>query len=86
MPRFDGTGPTGSGSMTGRGQGYCVTDNPGSVGRFVRLGSGLGRGLGRGLGYGLGLALGRGAGFGRRGGRAGRGNGFGAGARGGWRR
>jgi hypothetical protein len=82
MPRFDGTGPTGAGSMTGRGQGDCITDNPGSISKFVRLGSGLGRGLGRGLG----LALGRGAGLGRRGGRAGRGNGFGAGARGGWRR
>lgn len=24
MPRFDGTGPRGAGSMTGRGEGYCV--------------------------------------------------------------
>ena len=24
MPRFDGTGPLGQGSMTGRGTGYCV--------------------------------------------------------------
>ena len=24
MPKFDGTGPNGKGSMTGRGSGYCV--------------------------------------------------------------
>jgi len=24
MPRFDGTGPRGEGSMTGGGRGYCV--------------------------------------------------------------
>ncbi|SHK09143.1 DUF5320 domain-containing protein [Paramaledivibacter caminithermalis] len=24
MPKFDGTGPDGKGSMTGRGRGYCV--------------------------------------------------------------
>ena len=35
MPNFDGTGPQGQGSMTGRGMGYC--------------GGGMGRGLGRGF-------------------------------------
>ena len=24
MPKFDGTGPNGKGSVTGRGSGYCV--------------------------------------------------------------
>ena len=24
MPKFDGTGPSGKGPMTGRGSGYCV--------------------------------------------------------------
>lgn len=28
MPRFDGTGPRGSGPMTGRGEGYCVLELP----------------------------------------------------------
>lgn len=27
MPGFDGTGPTGQGPMTGRGQGFCVLTN-----------------------------------------------------------
>lgn len=37
MPRRDGTGPRGAGSMTGRGFGYCAT--------------GRGYGLGYGMGY-----------------------------------
>jgi hypothetical protein len=28
MPRFDGTGPRGSGPMTGRGEGYCILELP----------------------------------------------------------
>jgi len=28
MPRFDGTGPSGAGPMTGRGEGYCVVELP----------------------------------------------------------
>ena len=28
MPRFDGTGPTGRGPMTGRGLGKCVGQRP----------------------------------------------------------
>jgi hypothetical protein len=32
MPRFDGTGPQGQGSLTGRGRGYCaqVLPSPGT--------------------------------------------------------
>ena len=33
MPRFDGTGPTGKGPMSGRGEGYCalvLPENEGS--------------------------------------------------------
>jgi hypothetical protein len=40
MPNFDGTGPNGQGSMTGRGQGPCA-----------RRGAGMGRGgFARGMG------------------------------------
>ena len=64
MPRGDGTGPAGMGSMTGRAAGYCAGyPTPGfmnpSGGRF---GGGFGWGRGRGLG------LGRGAGWGAFGG------------------
>lgn len=49
MPRRDGTGPMGLGSMTGRGLGSCTGANG--------LGSGLGlsgrRGFGRGFGRGV---------------------------------
>ena len=44
MPRFDRTGPNGSGPLTGRGQGDCVGARPT---RFARFGRGAGRGLGR---------------------------------------
>jgi hypothetical protein len=41
MPRGDGTGPMGMGSMTGRGTGYCAGSTaPG----FASAGAGLGRG------------------------------------------
>ena len=43
MPGFDGTGPRGFGSMTGRGLGPC--------GRGLGFGRGYGRGFGRGFGY-----------------------------------
>ncbi len=43
MPGLNGTGPMGSGSMTGRGLGYCQT----GVARTPRNGV-LGCGLGRG--------------------------------------
>ncbi len=43
MPRLDGTGPTGAGAMTGRGQGNCRST------KFAKYGVGLGLGLGLGL-------------------------------------
>ena len=48
MPRGDGTGPMGMGSMTGRGTGYCVS-NASPV--FVNRGVGFGRGMGGGRGF-----------------------------------
>ncbi|MBU0614456.1 MAG: DUF5320 domain-containing protein [Nanoarchaeota archaeon] len=48
MPRGDGTGPNGMGSMTGRGMGYCAGYNaPG----FASGGFGRGRGMGFGRGF-----------------------------------
>ena len=51
MPGQDQTGPTGMGSMTGRGAGICAGNNqPGYAGNFgFRRGGG--RGMGRGFGY-----------------------------------
>jgi len=63
MPRGDGTGPWGQGSMTGRGLGYCGGyDSPGYT-------KGPGMGLRRGIGGGRGMVYGRGVGWGRGGGR-----------------
>jgi len=62
MPAFDGTGPNGQGSRTGRGMGFCRVTNttlrPGLGRGFSR---GFGRGLGRGFGRGLGRGFGRGS-------------------------
>jgi len=44
MPRLDGTGPQGQGSMTGRGMGNCQPDSPKPVDAGNRRGAGLGRG------------------------------------------
>ena len=64
MPSGDRTGPTGGGSKTGRGLGYCAdNDQPG-------YSQGFGRSFGRDFGWGWrGRGRGRGwrAGFGRRG-------------------
>ncbi|NLO10121.1 MAG: DUF5320 domain-containing protein [Clostridiales bacterium] len=53
MPRRDGTGPMGAGTMTGRGLGSCTGANT------IKYGAGLGIGIGLGLacrhGYGRGL-------------------------------
>ena len=57
MPRGNGTGPAGLGSMTGRGMGYCA--GYGAPG-FMTPGSGLGRGWGRGWGRGYGRGFGGG--------------------------
>jgi len=55
MPRGDGTGPAGQGSMTGRAMGYCAGFNaPGFMN--AGFGMGVGRGFGRGLGRGRGFA------------------------------
>lgn len=52
MPRGNGTGPMGMGSMTGRAAGYCAGFNaPGSMNNAG--GRGMGRGFGRGRGIGL---------------------------------
>lgn len=57
MPRGDGTGPMGMGSMTGRAAGFCAGygvpgfANPG-FGRGFGMGAGRGRGLGTGGGFG----------------------------------
>ena len=50
MPGFNGTGPQGQGSMTGRGLGSC--------GGGMAYGRGTGRGLGRGFSRGLGFGRG----------------------------
>ncbi len=56
MPRGDGAGPQGLGSMTGRAAGYCSgSGTPGYAN--AALGRPFGGGFGRGLGF-------RGAGFG----------------------
>ena len=71
MPGFDGTGPSGMGSMTGGGRGYCnpsgaafgpaPAQGPGYSGAFY------GRGFGRGRGFrgGNGPDFGRGRGYAR---------------------
>ena len=55
MPRRDGTGPMGAGSMTGRGLGLCAGVNA------VKYGAGFGMGLGQGFarrrGFGRGFAF-----------------------------
>ncbi|MDD2427065.1 MAG: DUF5320 domain-containing protein [Eubacteriales bacterium] len=64
MPRLDGTGPMGFGSMTGRGFGPCADEKSGAVNdRRGRGRAAYGRGMGRGGGYARGF--GRGRAFGR---------------------
>lgn len=45
MPRLDKTGPTGQGSMTGRGRGFCA--GMGTGGYCSPMGMGYGYGVGR---------------------------------------
>ena len=60
MPGYDGTGPSGSGPMTGGGRGLCGTDErnvPRGIGRRIGRGgrfrgAGFGRGMGAGRGWG----------------------------------
>ncbi|MBN2534712.1 MAG: DUF5320 domain-containing protein [Spirochaetales bacterium] len=82
MPRGDGTGPAGSGPMTGRAAGYCAGYpvpgymNPVSGQGLRGYGFGRGRGFsGRGRGRGF-SGRGRGRGFSGRGRGRGRGMGF----------
>ena len=57
MPRRDGTGPMGAGSMTGRGLGLCADGNTveygAGFGNGLRFGIGCRRGFGRGFGRGF---------------------------------
>lgn len=62
MPRGDGTGPMGMGSMTGRGAGFCA-GHP--VAGFMNPVPGFGMGMRHGGGRGCGLGRGRGRGAGR---------------------
>ena len=57
MPRGDGTGPMGTGSMTGRGAGFCAGYAvPGFINGIPgRGGMGFGRRRGRGFGTGRGM-------------------------------
>ena len=67
MPRGDGTGPMGMGSMTGRAAGYCAGYGvPGYMNPMPGrgYGGGYGRGGGRGRGFGRGMGWGRGVGWG----------------------
>lgn len=58
MPRLDGTGPMGMGSMTGRGMGNC-SNTAKTIGTIAGIGIGLGLGCRRGLKRGLGRGMGR---------------------------
>lgn len=57
MPRRDGTGPVGAGSMTGRKLGSCTGANA------VKYGAGFGLGLSLGLAFRRGCGRGLGRGF-----------------------
>ncbi len=52
MPKVDGTGPMGRGSMNGRGLGFCTGANAFKFG--AGFGPGLGFGCRRGFGRGFG--------------------------------
>lgn len=54
MPGYNGTGPAGRGSGTGRGLGVCAGARPCGFGLWGGAygGRGLGRGAGRGVGFG----------------------------------
>ena len=62
MPRFDRTGPSGAGPMTGGRRGFC---NPATTGFSVYGGYGYGRGLGMRRGFRGGIRPGMGRGHDR---------------------
>lgn len=62
MPRGDGTGPQGMGSMTGRGLGQCAGYSAPGFANPVGSGRGSEMAWGRGGGGGRGLAMRRGRG------------------------
>lgn len=62
MPRFDGTGPNGSGKMTGRGQGKCIVGINSVPGDRRNTSQGFMRRIGQSLRFGLGACAGRGQG------------------------
>ena len=69
MPGFDGTGPSGMGSMTGWGRGFCnpsrTAYGPTPALRYGFRGYGRGFGQGRAFRGGVGPDPGRGRGYGR---------------------
>lgn len=70
MPRLNGTGPNGMGTMTGRGMGACAGGKGDGTGVGDRVGAGVGAGAGGRGGYaGLGFGCGCGRGAHRGGGR-----------------
>ena len=54
MPRRDGTGPMGAGSMTGRGLDSCIGANAVNCGAGLGMGLRLGLACRRGFGNGFG--------------------------------
>jgi hypothetical protein len=57
MPRRDGTGPMGAGTMIGRGLGLCTGANAVRYGTGFRMGLGLACRRGFGGGFGRGFAV-----------------------------
>ena len=55
MPRMDGTGPMGAGTMTGRGHGPCAGGK--SVGCGMGRGAGMGRRMNNGQEFRMGAAM-----------------------------
>ena len=57
MPRRDGTGPMGAGTMTGHGLGFCTGKNAVNRGAVLRVGLRIGCRRGFSSGFGRGLAI-----------------------------
>ncbi len=65
MPGLNGTGPMGSGPMTGGGRGRCNPVNQGFAGQSSDISTGFSRGFGLGRGSRRGSGMGMRRGFGR---------------------